>query len=102
MLIRQRCRHCNKECRPRNRGLCYGCHMNPDIRYQYSTFCVEKDDGDFCGGYKLDSNPTYHEPGTEEKMQVFEERAKNKVALFHPHDNNGDPENARLYRRRVS
>lgn len=44
-------------------------------------------DNDICGGYKIDpEGPTMYAPGSEEKIKVMEDRAKRKVAIFHPLD----------------
>lgn len=98
----QRCRACDRLCLPKNRGLCWRCYHNPDIRYLYAPFSFKKDDdGDFNGGYTLGS-PTHHAPGTEGKIKVFIERLQEKISLFNPLDEVGDRESASLYHQRVS
>jgi hypothetical protein len=55
------------------------------------THDPESDDGDFYGDTPLPAEPTEFAPGTLAKVAVLEQRAARGEALFHPHDDAGDP-----------
>jgi len=40
-------------------------------------------------GYAHAPSPTLTYPGTEERMQIYEDRARAGFSMFHPKDNNG-------------
>lgn len=82
------CRHCNTSVVNRPRGLCWTCYYKPGVRdlYPSTSKYAKRGVGNFTGEAPLAPVPTTAVPGTEEKLVVFEERAKMKQSLFHPAD----------------
>lgn len=77
------CRHCGERKANMWRGLCNPCYRDPEIRELYP-----KDD---CIGFpdvntRTDPEPTDTRPGSEERIQVYEQRAANYQHMFHDDD----------------
>lgn len=92
------CRHCHRVRPNRPRGLCWSCYYTPGVRDQYpstSKFARRGVD-DFNGRVKPPPLPTRAAPGTPEKVAVLEERARLRMALWHPGDAPMDVESRRL------
>lgn len=90
-VITTLCRHCDtRKASQARRGLCQRCGMDPDIRKLYpyeSKYRPPDTDMDrFMGGREPPAEPTAALPGTAEKMAVMEQRALERVELFHPDD----------------
>jgi hypothetical protein len=92
------CRHCKDGDKPVNRprGLCWTCYYTPGVKALYpstSKFAVRGVGNGQRFRIKLDSAPTMAVPGSIEKVEVMEDRAKRGVAIFHPVDARfrGDP-----------
>ena len=83
-----KCRHCKKRKINRPSKLCWGCYYRPTIRVKYppTSKYAYRGVGNFTGNAPLADEPTTAEPGTPEKIAVFEERAKRNQSLFHPED----------------
>lgn len=88
---KRKCHHCGLLRIPIKQKwgkLCFECNMNPDIKVFYyrvpSDVLHELDEEGV--DFPLASEPTTASPGSEEKIKIFQERAKLKVALFHPQD----------------
>ena len=62
------CRSCNKVRSNRPRGLCYSCYYKPEVRALFP------------------STSKFAMPGTEDKIRVLMERARNGQCLWHPLD----------------
>lgn len=87
--VGQKCKHCKTNQCTRPRGLCYGCFNNLAIRNLYamsSNPCNRRGIGNVRGFAPLPKTPTMTAPGTEARMLVYEQRAREKVALHHPLD----------------
>jgi hypothetical protein len=82
------CRHCRKTHPSRPRGLCWTCYYATGVRalYQSTSKFGHRGVGNFYGRAPLPEFPTMALPGSEEKVQVLEERARRRQALFHPDD----------------
>lgn len=81
------CRHCGLMGR-RPKGLCWKCFSTPEINQQYQTqskYHPNHMEKDFDGKAPLGS-PTQALPGSEEKLQAMEDRARRGFAIFHPQD----------------
>jgi hypothetical protein len=89
------CKHCRTNKVNRPRGLCWNCYYAPGVRDQYPSTSkyARRGEGNFNGNAPFDAEPTTHAPGTPEKMAVMAQRAKRKLALWHPLDAQfeGDP-----------
>lgn len=89
------CKHCGKSKVNRPRGLCWTCYYTPGVKDQHPSTSkyARRGVGNFNGNAPIPCEPTTAAPGTIEKMQVLEYRAKNKQALWHPLDAQylGDP-----------
>ncbi|MCC6417956.1 MAG: hypothetical protein IT429_06860 [Gemmataceae bacterium] len=82
------CRHCQKVKSNRPRGLCWSCYYRPGVREQYpstSKFARRGVD-DFNGRTPLPALPTGALPGSEEKIRILIERARQRQSLWHPRD----------------
>jgi hypothetical protein len=91
------CRHCHQSKTNRPRGLCWACYYKAGVRDQYpstSKFARRGID-DFNGKVILPPWPTPALPGSPEKVAVLEERARMRVALWHPLDGPVDRESRR-------
>ena len=82
------CRHCGRVRPSRPRGLCWSCYYTPGVRDQYPSTSKFARRGleDFNGRVPLPPFPTTAMPGTPDKVAVLEERARMRVALWHPLD----------------
>lgn len=80
------CLHCRRRKTMKARGLCSRCYRT--VRHLYSRVenMARRDYGDFNGGYTLPVTPTGTQPGSLEKLAVLIERARQRVALWHPAD----------------
>lgn len=85
------CRHCGrgKICRPR--GLCWTCYYTPGVKEQFPSTSkfARRGLGNFNGNAPTPDTPTDAPPGSEEKLAVLAERAKNRQSLWHPQDRPG-------------
>jgi hypothetical protein len=72
----------------RPRGLCWNCYYTPGLRDRYVSTSKYgyRADPDFNGRPRLADVPTSALPGTPEKVAVLAERARARLALFHPDD----------------
>ena len=82
------CRHCQKCNVNRPRGLCWSCYYRPGVRDQYPSTSkyARRGVGNFCGSTVLPARPTEAAPGTDEKIAILAERARNRESLWHPED----------------
>jgi hypothetical protein len=82
------CRHCNQSKVNRPRGLCWSCYYKPGVRDKYPSTSkfARRGVGNFCGQAPLPPCPTAALPGSPEKLAVLAERARLKLALWHPDD----------------
>jgi ribosomal protein L37E len=89
------CRHCGRSKVNRPRGLCWTCYYTPGVRESYHSGSKYAYRGvaNITGNRPVPAQPTAAPPGTDEKLAVLAERAKSKVALWHPLDARypGDP-----------
>lgn len=90
-----KCRHCGKSKVNRPRGLCWTCYYTPGLRecYHSGSKYARRGISNITGVQPPPAVPTTAPPGTLEKLDVLAERAKLKVALWHPMDARypGDP-----------
>jgi hypothetical protein len=58
------------------------------VREQYPSTSkyARRGVGNFCGTAPLPPAPTSAVPGSEEKIAILEERARNRQSLWHPDD----------------
>jgi hypothetical protein len=78
--------------------LCWICYYTPGVRERYpstSKFGQRRLD-DFNGRVVLPPQPTLAAPGSEEKIAVLEQRARQRQSLWHPHDAPMDAESRLL------
>ena len=82
------CRHCTKCKVNRPRGLCWSCYYTPGVKdlYPSTSKYARRGVGNFNGLAPLPPEPTTALPGTPEKAAVLAERARLKLALWHPLD----------------
>lgn len=83
------CRHCKTGTINRPRGLCWSCYYTPGVKDRYpSTSKYARRGVGNLGGSKrpLPPLPTLEPPGTEGKLQVLEDRARDGFQLWHPFD----------------
>ena len=89
------CRHCRNPKRTVNRprGLCWYCFYTPGVKERYRMFVHRSEVGKFHTGGPTQPIPTTAAPGTPEKLQVLEARARAGQHVFHPADARyeGDP-----------
>ncbi len=89
------CKHCRTNKVNRPRGLCWNCYYTPGVKDQHPSVSkyARRGEGNFNGNAPFDAEPTAHAPGTAEKLAVMADRAKRKLALWHPLDAqfDGDP-----------
>jgi hypothetical protein len=88
---RPRCRHCGCRVASRPRRLCRHCHDDPAIRQQYAPRrpCGRRGTGtDSPGGIPrpLPRHGTAAEPGSEDKIAILQQRARQGQQLHHPAD----------------
>lgn len=82
------CQHCCRSNVARPRGLCWSCYYTPGVRELYPSTSKYARRGvtNFSGAAPLPTVPTTAAPGTPEKIEVMEQRAKAGQELFHPLD----------------
>jgi hypothetical protein len=82
------CRHCKRSEATRPRGLCWTCYYAPGVRERYPSTSKYAHRGvdDFNGLPFLPPLPTRARPGTPEKLAILEQRARLRLALWHPQD----------------
>ena len=82
------CRHCNRTNANRPRGLCWTCYYTPGIRelYPSTSKFARRGVDDFNGAARLPAAPTEAPPGSPEKVAILEQRARQRLALWHPGD----------------
>src|SRR4051812_23544821 len=82
------CRHCEKAPVNRPRGLCWSCYYTPGVRdlYPSTSKYARRGVDDFNGLAFLPPMPTPARPGTPEKVAILEQRARQRLALWHPQD----------------
>jgi hypothetical protein len=82
------CRHCQKARVNRPRGLCWSCYYRPGVREQYPSTSKFARRGvpNFYGRAPLPAVATTAAPGSEEKIAILMERARNRQSLWHPDD----------------
>ena len=82
------CRHCNKTRASRPRGLCWSCYYAAGVREQYPSTSKfgRRGVSDFNGRTKLPPAATEAAPGSDEKIAILAERARQRQSLWHPHD----------------
>jgi hypothetical protein len=92
------CRHCHKSKPNRPRGLCWTCYYTPGIRDQYPSTSkfAHRGVGDYNGDSPLPPFPTPALPGSPEKVAILEQRARMRLALWHPSDAPMDCESRKL------
>lgn len=85
--IRKLCVVCNRSHISRPRGMCWRCYYNPEVKRVMSTSKHAR--RGVCLGNELlplPSEPTSAEPGSEEKIMEFCNRASGGFRLHHPDD----------------
>jgi len=82
------CRHCQAAKATRPRRLCFRCYYTPAIRNRYPSESKfgRRGVGNFCGNAATPFTPTSAPPGTLEKLEVLEQRARLHQTLWHPLD----------------
>ncbi len=82
------CRHCEKAKVNRPRGLCWSCYYKPGVRDRYPSTSkyARRGIGNFCGQTPLPVFATAARPGSDEKIAILAERARNRQSLWHPND----------------
>jgi hypothetical protein len=100
------CRHCSKSKVNRPRGLCWSCYYTPGVKelYPSTSKYARRGVGNFTGNAPLPPVPTTAVPGSPEKLAVLEQRAKMKLAIFHPADARyeGDPRPIEFLKRQAA
>jgi hypothetical protein len=88
MICQMICRHCQNAKVSRPRGLCWSCYYRPGVRDRYPSTSKygKRGPGNFNGLAPLPAVPTAATPGSPEKVAILEERARLKLALWHPDD----------------
>lgn len=101
------CRHCQKCKVNRPRGLCWSCYYRPGVRdlYPSTSKYAHRGVGNKTGVQSLPSAPTDTEPGSEERLAVLAERARQGVQLWHPDDRvtsaNGGVTDVSIYAKKI-
>ena len=92
------CRHCQKVKSNRPRGLCWSCYYKPGVRelYPSTSKFARRGVEDRVGRVPLPEAPTCAVPGSEAKVLVLIERARKRLALWHPADAPMDVESRKL------
>src|ERR1700738_3096062 len=92
------CRHCQRVKSNRPRGLCWSCYYAPGVRDLYPSTSKFARRGVGGGNVQvvLPPTPTWAAPGTPEKVAILEERARQRLALWHPADAPMDRESRKL------
>ncbi len=83
-----KCRHCDEAVVSRPRGLCWSCYYTPGVREQYPSTSKygRRGVGNFSGRGAPAAVATDAPPGSEEKILILMERARNKQDLWQPDD----------------
>jgi hypothetical protein len=68
--------------------LCWTCYYTPGLREKYPSTSkfARRGVNDFNGKCQLPATATLALPGTEEKVAVLQQRASQRLALWHPQD----------------
>lgn len=84
---RMLCQHCQQRKANRPRGLCWRCYYQPGVAEMYPSGSKHARRGvvEFYGTAPL-PEPTDTLPATPERLAVYERRAMNGEAIFHPKD----------------
>ncbi len=92
------CRHCQRSRVNRPRGLCWTCYYKPGVRDQYPSTSkyARRGVSDRTGRAPMPPNPTWARPGSPEKVAILEERARQRMALWHPADAPLDRESRKI------
>ena len=92
------CRNCHKSKPNRPRGLCWSCYYSPGVRDQYPSTSkfARRGVGDYNGKAPMPPFATPALPGSAEKVAILEQRAKMRLALWHPADAPMDAESRKL------
>jgi hypothetical protein len=97
------CRHCSRQKVNRPRGLCWSCYYTPGVKDLYVSDSPHARRGIGLGDTDrpLPPVPTATAPGTPERLAVLEQRARDRLAIFHPADARyeGDPRPAEFLAR---
>lgn len=82
------CLHCKRDRYHKQRGLCWTCAQNPEIREKYpiTSKFAQRGVQDTYGGLRLPDEATTASAGSPEKVAVLEARAKLGRRLWHPND----------------
>jgi hypothetical protein len=82
------CRHCGRRLVSRPRGLCWTCYYTPGLRelYPSTSKYAQRGVDDFNGRVELPPEPTRAPPGSSEKVSILAQRARQRLALWHPQD----------------
>jgi hypothetical protein len=72
----------------RPRGLCWNCYYTPGIRDRYLSTSrhASRGQGNIRGNAKPAESPTRARPGSQAKIAVLEQRARDGQELWHPDD----------------
>jgi hypothetical protein len=92
------CRHCQRSQVNRPRGLCWSCYYSPGVRdlYPSTSKFARRGVGGGNAQVVLPPTPTQALPGSAEKVAILEERARLRLALWHPADAPMDAESRKL------
>jgi hypothetical protein len=92
------CRHCGRVKANRPRGLCWSCYYQPGLRERYPSTSKYAHRGvnDFAGWAVEPPEPTNALPGSPEKVDILERRARMGLSLWHPNDAPMDRESRKL------
>ena len=92
------CRNCQTSKSNRPRGLCWTCYYKPGVRDQFPSTSkfARRGIGDYNGKALLPPAPTRAMPGSPDKVRILEERARQRLSLWHPADAPMDIESRRL------
>ncbi len=83
-----KCQHCHTAPISRLRRLCWSCYYKPGVRdlYPSTSKFGRRGVGNFNGSPPLPAFPTPAMPGSPAKLAVLEERARQRLSLWHPVD----------------
>jgi hypothetical protein len=83
-----KCRHCKRVESNRPRGLCWSCYYTPGVRERFPSTSkfARRGVGNHNIVEVLPDAPTDALPGSEAKVAILEERARQGVSLWHPLD----------------
>src|ERR1700676_5484794 len=101
MKLLRMCLHCLIRKANKSRGLCYSCYFRPGVRglYPITSQFAPRNVGLHCLGIGC---PTAAVPGSQAKLDVMQQRAKDNVAITHPDDLREDlmppPKSQRIFR----